>query len=395
MNILYVSVQCSKKKFEQLFQNKESIPGQQTQKYNRLLAEGLSMCDNTKVYALTSVPVTRENCVRRFLGADDEMIEYLHYHYLPAISIHCIRDILTVIFSFFYSLWSIPKHHIDMVIMDVLAAPVALGSYCAARFWQRKIINIVTDLPNILFTHGDQAYHIVSNYLIKNAGGYVFLTQQMNDYIKNETKPYVIIEGLVDYEEEEDKHYEDRNDTANKRIILYSGTIHKQYGIKALTEGFIDAELDNAELHIYGEGDYKEELTEVCKQHINIKFFGCVLNSDMTKLQKQATILINPRSPREEFTKYSFPSKNMEYLLSGVPVMAALLPGMPEEYRDYMYIIEDCSHVGICRALREVLSKPSEELHKMGQRAQQFVLKEKNKMVQAEKALLHFESHQM
>ena len=80
----------------------------------------------------------------------------------------------------------------------------------------------------------------------------------------------------------------------------------------------------------------------------------------------------------------------MEYLLSGVPVMAALLPGMPEEYGEYMYVIEDCSREGICNALKKVLSKTSKELCGKGRDAQQFVLREKNKKVQAEKIVKAF-----
>ena len=38
---------------------------------------------------------------------------------------------------------------------------------------------------------------------------------------------------------------------------------------------------------------------------------------------------VNPRQNNEEFTKYSFPSKTMEYLASGVPVVAYKLDGIP------------------------------------------------------------------
>lgn len=382
MNIIYISVQCSERQYARIFRDSKEMPVQQAQKYNRLLAEGLSACDDTKVYALTSIPILKDNYRKRFLFSSNEQIGNLHYHYLSAVNIHRIKDILTVISCFFYSLWCIPRYHINQLIVDVLAAPAALGGFWAARLWRRKIVGIVTDVPDILFTHGDKAYHLASNYLIRKANGYVFLTQQMNEFLKNESRPYVVIEGLVDCESEEDRSCLHEDD---KRVILYSGTIHKKYGIKALAEGFIDAKLVNAELHIYGAGDYQEELQELCKEHSNIKYFGCVLNSEMVKLQKQATVLVNPRSQEEEFTKYSFPSKNMEYLLSGVPVMAALLPGMPEEYRDYMYVIEDCSREGICMALQDVLSKTSQELGEKGKRARQFVLSEKNKNVQAEK----------
>lgn len=49
---------------------------------------------------------------------------------------------------------------------------------------------------------------------------------------------------------------------------------------------------------------------------------------------------MNPRPNNESYTKYSFPSKDIEYLLSGKPTVAFLLDGMPECYRDFLYVID-------------------------------------------------------
>ena len=51
-------------------------------------------------------------------------------------------------------------------------------------------------------------------------------------------------------------------------------------------------------------------------------------------------MLVNPRPDNEEYTRYSFPSKNIEYLLTGKPVVAYLLSGMPEVYQDFMCTID-------------------------------------------------------
>ena len=53
----------------------------------------------------------------------------------------------------------------------------------------------------------------------------------------------------------------------------------------------------------------------------------------------KATLLVNPRPTTEEFTIYSFPSKNMEYMASGTPLLTTKLPGMPEEYHQYVLAI--------------------------------------------------------
>jgi len=58
----------------------------------------------------------------------------------------------------------------------------------------------------------------------------------------------------------------------------------------------------------------------------------------------KADVLVNPRENNEEYTKYSFPSKNIEYLASGNPVVAYMLDGMGDCYREYIYLLENLSN---------------------------------------------------
>ena len=112
-----------------------------------------------------------------------------------------------------------------------------------------------------------------------------------------------------------------------------------------------------------------------------------MLSSYVVQLQKEVTLLVNPRPTGAEYTKYSFPSKNMEYMVSGTPVLTTNLPGMPIEYKKYVYLIDDESVEGLSEMLRTVLSKPREELLKKGVEAREFVLNNKNNIMQAQKVL--------
>src|SRR5699024_551254 len=106
------------------------------------------------------------------------------------------------------------------------------------------------------------------------------------------------------------------------------------------------------------------------------------------ELQKTSTVLINPRPNNEEYTKYSFPSKIMEYMSSGRPMIAYKLDGMPEEYLKYFYpVTETQSGDGLYNTLRDVLSKTPDELDKKGSCAKEFVLTLKNKKTQTFKIL--------
>ena len=205
----------------------------------------------------------------------------------------------------------------------------------------------------------------------------------MNELVNPKNKPYVVIEGMVDIKMNkmqnkiEDKHEE--------KVIIYAGALYEKYGVKSLIEAFIELKDNDVRLWLFGDGDLANEINTYQEKDSRIKYFGVVPNEHVVREQLKATLLVNPRPSIEEFTKYSFPSKNMEYMASGTPVLTTPLQGMPQEYNDYVYLFEDETVDGMIKTLNTVLSKDKKELHHKGISAKEFVLKEKNNVVQAEK----------
>ena len=113
--------------------------------------------------------------------------------------------------------------------------------------------------------------------------------------------------------------------------------------------------------------------------------------SEKVEKEMQATLLVNPRPTKEEYVKYSFPSKTMEYMASGTPVLTTRLPGMPREYYPYVHFIDEETPEGIAQALKTVLSQSDEALFAQGMNAREFVLESRNNVVQAGKILTMLE----
>lgn len=77
----------------------------------------------------------------------------------------------------------------------------------------------------------------------------------------------------------------------------------------------------------------------------------------------------------------------MEYLSSGIPVVAYKLDGIPDEYDKYIQYVEDDSIEGLKRKLVEVCELPEEDRVRIGQKGRDFVLREKNSQVQTKKII--------
>lgn len=384
MRVLYASCLCSKDKYNGLFEKSKLKPGQQVQKYHRLIVEGL-VKNNISVKTVTALPVTKSNCSKIFIKSGKEEINNVDYMYLPLINLPILKNIIVFIVSFLYTFFSCVKDKQTVIICDVLNISVCAGALFAAKILKRKNIGIVTDVPVFLSETSKNLSVKINNLIINKFNSYLFLTAEMNKLINTQNKPYIVIEGQVDINMKD--VFNNLEDKYEKKVCIYAGGLQKIYGIEYLTKAFIKADIKGTELHLYGNGDYEEELKEICKATSNIKYFGVMSNDYVVKEQLKATLLINPRPTDEEYTKYSFPSKNMEYMVSGTPVLTTKLPGMPEEYYDYVYFIEDETEEGLVKTLQNLLFKSKEELHEKGLKAKEFVLEEKNNIVQATKIL--------
>ena len=160
-----------------------------------------------------------------------------------------------------------------------------------------------------------------------------------------------------------------------------------------MVDGFVLANVPDSELHIYGNGPYVDELQKVTQEHPSVIYHGIAMNEEVVRAETEADLLINPRPTHEEFTKYSFPSKNMEYMASGTPLLTTRLPGMPAEYYPYVYLLEEESPQGIADALRQILSHSEEDLHRKGTAARDFILGTRNNVAQGQKILTMLEQH--
>jgi len=253
------------------------------------------------------------------------------------------------------------------------------------------VIMIVTDLPDYQFDGGKTAEKY--NQLLDKADGYIFLTEQMNEKVNKQNKPYIVLEGHADYALPTIRQSEKYENDTGKKVVVYAGSIAKLYGIQNLVQGFILADIPNTELHIFGDGDYREELEEIAKTSDNVKYMGVRPNSEIVYAEQRASLLVNPRPSEPEYTKYSFPSKTMEYMVSGTPVLTTKLPGIPKEYYPYVYTIDKETADGIGEKLKEIFALPVMLRNEKGEKAREFVLENKSNVVQARKILNFLEEN--
>lgn len=384
MIVILVSTYCSEKTYESLFSLKERNT-QQYQKYMRLIATGLSS-NNIEVSCITVPPINSDNCQTKFLKLISDKESEVLFEYVKLVNLPILRNI-SAFFGTFCKVMRAPRGAI--CVQDLLNVTTTLATFCASRLSNKKILGILTDMPNAYVDNESTKVPVqkkITQYLCeKCADYYLFLTEEMNSVVNKHFRPYTIIEGFSDYEIHKRSNALEKK--ATPRVCMYAGGINKLYGLDMLVNGFIKAEIANCELHIYGDGPYVEELKTICRMNKNVKYLGIMNNADIVEKEEEATLLINPRYTSSAFVKYSFPSKNMEYMASGTPILTTKLPGMPSEYYEYIYILEDETEVGMSSALASIMEKEPGELHLFGARAKEWILENKNNIISTRKII--------
>jgi glycosyltransferase involved in cell wall biosynthesis len=169
--------------------------------------------------------------------------------------------------------------------------------------------------------------------------------------------------------------------------LVYAGTLKRKFGILNLVKAVHALDKPNIELMICGRGDAEDAIVEYTGKDPRIQLLGQISAEESAALIQSATVLVNPRQNNEEYTQYSFPIKTMEYLLSGVPVVAYVLDGMPDEYKDHLFLVEDDSIEALSRKIEEVMNMPESVRREFGLAAREFVIRTKTSEVACERII--------
>ncbi len=258
-----------------------------------------------------------------------------------------------------------------------------------AKYHDLKICAIIADLPNMTLLGKNASWidKVSAIFLAKKSfltqgcvDYYVLLTKQMADYMSIK-KPFCVMEGIAtEFPKIEVKQ-------SSSKTILYAGTLHQKFGVRNLVDAFGSIPDKNFQLIICGVGDSESYIQEKSRNDKRIVFLGRQPRKKILELIQSASVLVNPRQNNEEFTKYSFPSKNLEYLSSGIPFVAYKLDGIPDEYDDYINYVEDNSIETLKNKIIEVAEDKEYRFKAKAQNAVKFVMQEKSAVPQTKKIL--------
>ena len=276
------------------------------------------------------------------------------------------------------------------LIVYALHTPFLIAALMLRHKTDRTCV-IVPDLPEYMSSKRGRLKRMakwvdkrIIDFCVKRLNCFVLLSPYMREKLPIADKPWTLMEGIFDEAKASDKVVQ----KCDKKVILYTGNLSERMGIVDLLEAFKTIEDSEYRLWIRGNGiTVKQKILDAQKEDARIVYYEPMPKEQLRELQRKATILINPVKASNEFTKYFFPSKTMEYLASGTPTLMYKLPCLPEDYYEHIYFIEEETVEGLRKKIVEVCEKPNEEHATFGNSASEFIYTKKNAFVQTKKII--------
>lgn len=394
MKIFYCGSVCGGDVFNKTVAESKVKPSASAQNFETALIKGFSACDGVEVTVASAESVAAfPNGNRLFLKKrKDRLTSDITADIVPAINLPYIKNVCHANgTAALFRCWlkTCKADEPKCAFLYGLYPSVAKKMLKECRKSGCSIFAVITDVPATMFTYTKSknilkrlfsgSYRNRAVGLQDKFDGYVFLTKQMSEAVAP-SKPFVVIEAIAD-----STLFDSLPDVkkAELRTVMYAGALYRKYGVDMIVSAFEKTEND-CELQLFGSGDMESELAEKSKENPRIRYCGRVSRDEILKREREATLLLNFRNGEDEYTKYSFPSKMTEYMLSGTPLFTSRLDGIPEEYYAYVYSTSAKDAEQLAREMDEILSD-GEALSEMGRRAREFVMNKKNEKCQAGK----------
>ena len=315
-------------------------------------------------------------------GSRDISVGYLNDKYINRVN--CKYAMLNEA-----DVWSQERYmggEVDIFVYSMRSAPMATAVKLKKKIPKSRIFLIITDLPQFMDLGQSKLKSILKKIdwleikrLLPKFDGYILYTKTMAEYLGIEPKKWMLMEGS--YAASENKIL---SVPTKQKALMYSGKLDKEYGIELLVNAFMGIQDKDMELWLTGGGNAVEFIKEKAEQDSRIKFYGFLpTREDVIALQQKAALLLNMRLPSEQASNYCFPSKLFEYMVTGVPVLIFKIGGIPDEYYQYLYLVENEDKDSLIQAIQDTMKLDPKELEAKGQRAKNYVLSEKTSEAQA------------
>jgi len=212
--------------------------------------------------------------------------------------------------------------------------------YFISKKYKIKFLYDLHDNYEVYATYKIPFFKYLDRFIIKNSGIITTVSYSLKNKIKNirQKNVFVIQNGVdIDLFKSLNKKYcrKKLRLPLNSKIIAYTGSLQKSLGVQILINIFEKLRKDTPKIKLVLVGRLsanKKERLDIKKK--DIIYFDALKQKDVVLVINAADVVVIP-SPSNEFTKYCFPYKCVEYMACNTPIASTSLGDVKLMLKDY------------------------------------------------------------
>ena len=357
-NLFYFTHSMAPQDFPLWAYPQHPYPNPSNQNFHARMIKMLSM--NHKVHVISLRPIS-EPSFGQFHAYETKLVGRVTYHYL---SIRQWPLLKWVFISAEIKHWVGKLIHQGFskpyIIVDTNAYGLNQIALSVKKKHRLKSIAVVTDNPHLL-TNMQKSRAKAMIKLSQRHDSFFTLTSALETLFNPKKKPSLTVAGLTEKRDVFSKYA--------RPYFFFSGALYSRYGIDALLKAFFEIKAD-IDLLIAGHGDDEALIQTLAAKNKKLKFLGTLSQEELYKYQAGAFANINPRPFEEEMDAYALPSKMIEYLGSGSPIISTLNQSLFNLFGDLIYWAGSGSELELKVAMERFIKLKDDDRIMMGKKAQ-------------------------
>ena len=157
------------------------------------------------------------------------------------------------------------------------------------------------------------------------------------------------------------------------RAFLFAGSMNRWAGSSQAVRAFETLPHGDVELWLCGPGE-NPDVAAAAARDPRIKPLGFLDEATLSVTFQRASYYLNPRPASLADNRSNFPSKVLDYLSRGRPVVSTWTDGLAPDYRDVLVVAGSAEPAELARAMERALAMDGEERAALATRIRDFLL---------------------
>lgn len=334
----------------------DPIPAIQTHKFGWSFARALQQAFGD-VTLVSACPVQNFPLVRRLMFRGGTFASHgMRGVILGFVNVLLLKHLTRLMACFVTAFPLIKRERIDWIFIHGLHTPYLVFGLLSRLFGCRMAV-VLTDPPGVVLVTDEgiaRLMKMVDAWLIKKILGCADAVLALAPDLASTLapgRPALVFPGILESTLDDYGGPVDcaASATASRPFtIVYAGGLSQAYGVDRLVEAVLKLQPEvSVCLKLYGRGDQEEKIRLLAAENPRFIYGGFVNPETLLPEMSAADLLINPRPTDALFSAQSFPSKLIEYLSTGRPVLTTRIPSIPEGLKRHFFYIDDESSIGI------------------------------------------------